>query len=155
MAETGDWLAHAAVADRASAASKRAALAVVAELAARRTGGDPTLALERLLEREAAGSTGVGSGVALPHAQLPGLDGLTAVVLRLGQPVAFDAVDGRPVDLLFALFAPEGDSSAHLRALARVSRLLRGADLRRQLRAAGSVDAVQALLARGPTSTAA
>lgn len=155
MTDIHDWLARGAVADRASATSKRAALAVVAELAARRTGADATVVLDLLLEREGSGSTGVGSGVALPHAQPPGLDRMTAVFLRLEQPVAFDAVDGRPVDLLFALFAPEGDSSGHLRALARVSRLLRGADLRSQLREARSADAIYALLARGPATTAA
>ena len=150
-----DWLSRGAVCDRAGVRSKRAALAVVADLAARATGGEAATVLDRLLEREASGSTGVGSGVALPHAQLPGLERTVAVFVRLEQPVAFDAVDGRPVDLLFALFGPEDDSSGHLRALARVSRLLRGADLRRQLRSARSADAVYALLARGPATTAA
>ena len=153
--DVSDWLARGAVADRAGVGGKRAALVVVAELAARRTGNDAALVLERLLEREAEGSTGVGAGVALPHAQLPGLDRITAVFVRLEQPVAFDAVDGRPVDLLLALFGPEGDSSAHLRTLARVSRLLRRAELREQLRAARSADAIYAILAEAPASTAA
>ncbi len=150
-----DWLARGAVADKGGVGSKRGALAAVAELAARRTGADPALVLERLAEREASASTGVGSGVALPHAQLPGLDRMTAVFLRLEQPVAFDAVDGRPVDLVFALFAPEGDSATHLRTLARIARLLRRADLREQLRAARSADAIYALLSEAPASTAA
>lgn len=153
--DVSDWLARGAVADKGGVGSKRGALAAVADLAARRTGGDAAPILERLLEREAGGSTGVGSGVALPHAQLAGLERLTAVFLRLEPPVAFDAVDGRPVDLVFALFAPEGDGAGHLRTLARVSRLLRRAELREQLRAARSADAVYAILAEAPATTAA
>lgn len=153
--DVSDWLARGAVGDKGGAGSKRTALAGLAELASRRTGVDAALVLERLAAREAEGSTGVGSGVALPHAQLPGLERMTAVFLRLDPAVAFDAVDGRPVDLLFALFAPEGDSAAHLRALARISRLLRRAELREQLRAARSADAIYALLAGAPASTAA
>ncbi len=150
-----DWLARGAVADKGGVATKRAALAAAADLAARRTGVDAALILERLLDREGEGSTGVGAGVAVPHAQLPELERMTAVFLRLEPPVAFNAVDGRPVDLLFALFAPEGDSSGHLRTLARVSRLLRRAELREQLRAARSADAIYALLAEAPASSAA
>ena len=150
-----DWLAPQGVADRTGAASKRAALAMLADIAARRTGAESSLVLERLDEREAQGSTGVGAGVALPHAQLPGLERMTAVFLRLEAPVAFDALDGRPVDLFFALFAPEGDSSAHLRALARVSRQLRRPELREQLRAARSPDAIYALLGQEAKPSAA
>ena len=153
--DISEWLARGAVADKGGVGSKRGALAAVAELAARRTGAEAPLILERLLEREAGGSTGVGAGVALPHAQLPGLTQTTAVFVRLDPPVAFDAVDGRPVDLVLALFAPEGDVSAHLRTLARVSRLLRRAELREQLRAARSADAIYAILSEAPASTAA
>ena len=144
--DVSDWLARGAVADR-SASSKRGALNAVAEVAARSFGLQSERVLHALAEREAQGSTGVGQGVAVPHAQLEGLTGLRAVFVRLEAPVEFDAVDGKPVDLLFALFAPPGDSAGHLRALARVSRLLRRADLRQQLRLARSADAVHALLA--------
>ncbi len=146
--DVSDWLARDGVGDKAGAGTKRAALAAVAELAARRFGLQAEVVLHALLEREAQGSTGVGHGVALPHAQLEGLDRMRAVFLRLETPVAFEALDGRPVDLLLALFAPSGDSSAHLRALARASRLLRRPDVREQLRAARSADALYALLAR-------
>lgn len=150
-----DWLARGAVADKAVAASKRGALSAIADLAGRQFGVASDIVLAALAEREAQGSTGVGQGVALPHAQLAGVDSLRAVFVRLETPVAFDAIDGRPVDLLFALFAPPGDSSGHLRALARVSRLLRRADLREQLRLARSADAVYALLAHEETPSAA
>jgi PTS system nitrogen regulatory IIA component len=75
--------------------------------------------------------------------------------MRLEQPVAFDAVDDRPVDLLFALLAPVDAGAEHLRALARVSRLLRQSDLREQLRQARTADALRALLVQEATSSAA
>jgi PTS system nitrogen regulatory IIA component len=150
--DIGDWLDRAAIAHRSSADSKRQALAAVAEIAARSFNrpGHPALkasdVFDALLEREAQGSTGVGRGVAIPHARLAGLDRMRAVFVRLDEPVGFDAVDDQPVDLLFALFAPEGASSDHLRALARASRLLRSEQMREQLRQARSADAIHALL---------
>ena len=143
----GDLLDRGAVAPRVSAASKRQALTVIAEQAARvfhLKAGD---VLDALLEREAAGSTGVGHGVAVPHAHLAGLDRIRGVFVRLEQPVDFDAVDERPVDLMFALFAPPKTSTEHLRALARVSRLLHRPDVREQLRKARGADAIHAILA--------
>ena len=82
------------------------------------------------MEREQLGSTGLGCGVAVPHARLKGLDRVTGVLVRLDQPVAYDSVDDRPVDVLFALFAPPSGGTEHLRALAAVSRALRSAELR-------------------------
>ena len=150
-----DWLGRGAVVDRAAVKSKRQALSVVAEAAAREWGLDAGGVLDALTERETQGSTGVGHGVAVPHAQLPGLDRMRGVFVRLETPVAFDAVDDRPVDLLFALFAPVGEAAQHLRALARVSRQLRRAELREQLRSARSTDALHALLTHEPTPHAA
>ena len=146
--DIGDLLEPSAVAERASAGNKRQALSTVADVAARHIGGDPAALLAALLEREAQGSTGVGGGVALPHAQVAGLQRVRAVFLRLDEPVAFGSVDDHPVDLIFALFAPPEAGADHLRALARVSRLLRRRDMREQLRAARSPDAVHALLAQ-------
>jgi PTS system nitrogen regulatory IIA component len=101
-----------------------------------------------------AGSTGVGHGVAAPHARLAGLSRLRGVFVRLEQPVDFDSVDDQPVDLIFALFAPkEAAGVEHLRALARVSRVMRQADLREQLRQARTADAVLALLVQDQAST--
>jgi len=151
----GDLLDRGAIAPRVTAAGKRQALSVVAEIAARSFGLKPGVVLDGLLEREAASSTGVGHGVAVPHARLAGLARLRAVFIRLDQPVEFGAVDDRPVDLIFALFAPPEASGEHLRALARVSRILRQADLREQLRHASGVDAIYALLVREARSSAA
>jgi len=152
----GDLLDRGAIAPRVTAPGKRQALCVVAEMAARSFGlKKPAEVLDALLEREAAGSTGVGYGVAVPHARLKGIDRLRGVFVRLETPVAFDAVDDRPVDLIFALFAPPDASGEHLRALARVSRVLRQADLREQLRKARGVDAILALLVQEARPTAA
>jgi nitrogen PTS system EIIA component len=151
----GDILDRAAIAPRASAPNKRQVLSVVADIAARNFGLDAGVVLEALSEREAAGSTGVGHGVAVPHARLAGVERIRGVFVRLDQPVEFGAIDDRPVDLIFALFAPLESSTEHLRSLARVSRLLRQADLREQLRQARTPDAIHALLAQEPHSSAA
>jgi PTS system nitrogen regulatory IIA component len=154
--QIGDLLDGTAIALRVSAANKRQALAVIAEIAARNFESkfEAGAILDALSEREQAGSTGVGHGVAVPHARLDGLTRMRGVFVRLEQPVEFGAVDERPVDLIFALFAPPDAGSEHLRALARVSRLLRQADLRQQLRKARTADAILALLVQESASHA-
>ena|SRR5436190_4075221 len=148
----GDLLDRTAISVRVSASSKRQVLAVVAEIAARKLRLDAGDILDALLEREAHGSTGVGHGVAAPHARLAGLERMRGVFIRLEQPVEFDAVDDQPVDLVFALFAPKDAGAEHLRALARVSRMLRQSDLREQLRQARTADAIHTLLVQEPTA---
>ena len=113
-----DLLDPAATVARVSASNRRQALTIAADTAARVFGVDAAAALQGLLDREAAGTTGVGHGVALPHARLEGVDRVRAVFLRLEQPVDFEAIDGKPVDLMIALFAPPDATSDHLRALA-------------------------------------
>ena len=142
----GDFLERTAISVRVHAAGKRQALAVVAEIAARNFAMDAGGVLDALTEREAASSTGVGHGVAAPHARLDGLSRMRGVFVRLEHPVDFDAVDDQPVDLIFALFAPKDAGAEHLRALARVSRLLRNGELREHLRKARTADALHALL---------
>ena len=144
----GDLLAPQGVVLRGGASSKRQALHAVAEAAAQALGLDEGRVFDALLEREALGSTGLGSGVAVPHARLSGIERVTGVFVRLDTPVAYDAVDDRPVDLMFALFAPPKDGAEHLRALAAVSRALRSSELREQLRQARTTDAVRALFVR-------
>ena len=153
----GELLDRNAIALRVSAANKRQALAVAAEIAARNLRLDAGHILDALTERELAGSTGVGHGVAAPHARLEGLDRMRGVFVRLDQPVDFDSVDDQPVDLIFALFAPKGAGAEHLRALARVSRMLRQSELRQQLRQARTADAIHALLVQdvGPARSSA
>jgi len=150
----GDLLDRTAISLRVSAPNKRKVLAVIAEIAARNFGLEAGEILDALTERELAGSTGVGHGVAAPHARLAGLQRMRGVFVRLEHPVEFEAVDDQPVDLIFALFAPKNAGAEHLRALARVSRLLRQADLREQLRQARTADAIHALLVQdgGPSA---
>jgi PTS system nitrogen regulatory IIA component len=151
----GDLLDRGAISPRVTAANKRQVLRVVAELAARSFGLKAGDMLEALLAREAVGSTGVGYGVAVPHARVAGLTQLRGVFVRVEHAVEFGAVDDRPVDLIFALFAPPEASGEHLRALARVSRILRQAELREQLRKSRSPDAIHALLTQEARPTAA
>jgi PTS system nitrogen regulatory IIA component len=153
--DIGDWLDRSAIIYRSSADSKRQALSVAADAAAKVSNLKASDILDALMERESHGSTGVGRGVAVPHARLAGLDKMKAVVVRLEKPVAFDAVDDQPVDILFALFAPEKAQTEHLRALARVSRLLRQGEVREHLRQARSPDAIYAVLSRESEASAA
>jgi PTS system nitrogen regulatory IIA component len=153
--EISDWLDRSAVVYRSSADSKSQALAAVAEAAGRALKLKTSDVFDALMEREALGSTGVGRGVAWPHARLPGLERMRAVVVRLERPVPFDAMDGQPVDILVALFAPVGAHNEHLRALARVSRRLRQNEVREQLRQARSPDAIYAVLTREAEANAA
>ena len=148
LMDIGELLADGGVVLRSGASSKRQALHTVAEVAAQSLGMPENRILEALLEREALGSTGLGSGVAVPHARLEGIERVTAVFVRLDTPVAYGALDDRPVDLLFALFAPPRDGADHLRALAAVSRALRSSAMREQLRQARTPDAIRALFVR-------
>lgn len=153
--DIADLLVSGGIVLRSGASSKRQALHVLAEAAARALCLDEQAVLDALMEREALGSTGLGSGVAVPHARLDGLDRVCAVFARLDTPVAFGSVDDRPVDLLFGLFAPPRDGAEHLRALAAVSRALRAPELREKLRQARTLDAVSALFVREAPATAA
>ncbi|HWV38923.1 MAG TPA: PTS sugar transporter subunit IIA [Vulgatibacter sp.] len=123
---------------------------VLAELCAPIARRFPGVGQERLLsvleERERLGSTGIGDGVAIPHGKLAGLPGLVATFGRSAAGVDFDALDGRPSHLFFALFAPESSAGIHLKALARISRLLKSAELRSRIMAAKDAKAIYDLL---------
>jgi PTS system nitrogen regulatory IIA component len=144
-----------AINGQVSVNSKRQALQTVSDMAARQLGLDAADILQALLERERTSSTGVGHGVAVPHAALKGLDRMHGIFIHLDTPVEYDSIDDMPVDLIFALLAPEGAGSEHLRALAKVSRLLRQKELREQLRTIDNADAIYALLTSGADSNAA
>jgi PTS system nitrogen regulatory IIA component len=150
-----DLLAPDGIVLRSGASSKREALRVIADAAAVSLDLHEGRVLDALLEREALGSTGLGNGVAIPHARIEGLTRICGVFFRLETPVAYGSVDDRPVDLLFALFAPPAAGAEHLRALAAVSRALRSSELREKLRQAHTVDAVHALFVRNEAATAA
>ncbi len=153
--DLGELLEPGAIGARVNAATKRQALSIVAEIAARSIDMPAADITARLMARERLGSTGVGYGVAVPHAQIKGLDRMHAVFVRLESPIDFGAVDQQPVDLIFALLAPAEHPAEHLRALAKVSRALRQSDLRQQLRQAHGVDAIRAMFVRDARPTAA
>ncbi len=127
--------------------SKKRLFQELSELAHAEYGLNATEVLDALQERESLGPTGVGQGVALPHARLHGLDRVVGMFIRLEKPLDFDAVDRQPVDLVFALLAPETSGVDHLKALALVSRTLRDAELRGKLRANDDPVALHAVLA--------
>lgn len=155
--DIGELLIQDGIVLKGGASSKRQALHLVASVASSAIGLPENTVFDALMEREALGSTGLGSGVGVPHARLDGITSVKAVFVRLDTPVAYDAVDDRPVDLLFALFAPPRDGAEHLRALAAVSRALRSPEMREQLRQAHTADAIHALFVRdsGVSATAA
>lgn len=128
------------------ASGKKALLAELAGRAATMMKLDERRLFDRLLERERLGSTGIGGGIAIPHGRMATLVQPRGLFARLAHPIDFDSIDERPVDVVFLLVAPEGAGADHLKALARVSRLLRDRGLVDKLRATESADALYALL---------
>ena len=134
--------------------SKKQALQEISERAAALTGVGEREIFDILLQRERLGSTGVGNGIAIPHGKLNKFSRLFGFFARLDRPVDYESVDGQPVDLIFLLLAPEGAGADHLKALARVARLLREAELVTRLRETRDADALYAVLALPPSEAA-
>ncbi len=140
-----DLLSPQGVIHNLRARCKREALQTLAEAASLQINRPASEIMTTLLEREQLGSTGVGDGVALPHGKMEGLNKIVGFLARLETPVTFDAVDDQPVDLIFMLLAPANATAAHLKALAKVSRLLRDQDARDALRGADTAEALFAI----------
>jgi PTS system nitrogen regulatory IIA component len=134
--------------------SKKQALQELAERAAQLTGRPEREIFETLLQRERLGSTGVGNGIAIPHGKMAKMDRLFGLFARLDKPIDFEALDGEPVDLIFLLLAPETAGADHLKALARVARLLRDPDLAQRLRASRDAEALYVVLTQPQPTTA-
>ena len=128
------------------AANKKQVLQELARKAATLTGHKEETIYEVLAERERLGTTGIGHGIAIPHGKLPGLDHVYGVFARLERPVDFDAIDDQPVDLIFLLLAPANSGADHLKALAKVSRLLRDRRLCEKVRGSTTCDAISAVM---------
>lgn len=135
--------------------SKKRLLQALAQVAADSYGMDSEAAMEALQDRESIGPTGVGDGVALPHARLGELGKVVGVFLRLERPLPFDAMDRQPVDLVFGLFAPDDCGVAHLKALAAVSRVMRDPATCMKLRANDDPDTLFTILTQVANSKAA
>jgi PTS system nitrogen regulatory IIA component len=134
--------------------NKKQALQEIAARAALLTGQNERAIFETLMQREKLGSTAVGNGIAIPHGKMPNLTRLFGLFARLDRPIDFEALDGQPVDLIFLLLAPEGAGADHLKALARVARLLRDSTVAHKLRASEDAEALYAVLAM-PSASAA
>jgi len=150
-----DLVAPNAVVPALKANNKKKAIQELAARAAKMSGMSERAILEVLMQREKLGSTGVGNGVAIPHGKLPKLDRLFGMFVRLEKPIDFDSLDGQQVDLIFLLLAPEAAGADHLKALARVARVLRDPDVARKLRDSRDADALYAVLMISPASSAA
>lgn len=145
----------AAVKVMANVSSKKRLFQELGEIVASAYGLDADAAFNALQEREALGPTGVGHGVALPHARIPGLEKVVGAFVRIEKPLDFDAVDRQPVDLVFALFAPDGSGVEHLKALALVSRTMRDAAICAKLRANDDPDTLHTILTESQATRAA
>ena len=153
--EIADLITPRGVIAQLHAASKRHALQELAKRAAAITGVPEKVVLDVIVERERLGSTGIGMGIAIPHGKLPDLDRLCGIFARLERPIPFESIDDEPVDLIFLLLAPENSGADHLKALARVSRLLRDRAVCSKLRGTDRPDALYALLTDMAASDAA
>ncbi|HEV2563734.1 MAG TPA: PTS IIA-like nitrogen regulatory protein PtsN [Microvirga sp.] len=145
-----DFLDPRAVLPALRVSGKKQALQELASQAARLTGLPDSAIYEALLQRERLGSTGIGEGIAIPHGKLPSLTRIFGLIARLDKPVDFEALDGQPVDVLFLLLAPEGAGADHLKALARVARVLREPGLIERVRATRDATALYAIMTELP-----
>lgn len=146
-----DILSKESIISDLSSDSKKKLLEDLSLLAATRTGVDSRVILDALVERERLGTTGVGYGVALPHTRLLGLDKIFCAFVR-ANPVDFEAVDGKLVDLVFLLLVPEEAGADHLKALARLSRLLRDETITEKLRRAKDTNELYKVICESDSS---
>jgi len=152
--EVTDLLDPSGVIPNLRVTSKRQALQELARRAATLTGEDEHKIFESLWEREQLGSTGIGNGTAVPHGRIPGLKRAITLFARLEKLLDFDAIDSQPVDLIFLLLTPADAGADHLKALARIARLLRDQDVAKKLRASREAQAIYSVLALPPASAA-
>lgn len=150
-----DLVAPSAILPALKVNSKKQAIQELAAKAAELTGLPERDIFDTLLQRERLGSTGVGGGIAIPHGKLPKFDKLFGLFARLERPIDFDALDGEPVDLAFLLLAPETAGADHLKALARIARLLRDPVNAQKLRSSRDAAALHAVLTQVPATNAA
>jgi len=153
--EINDLISSEQVVANLRVTSKKQVLQELARRAAEISGEHERAVFDVLMERERLGTTGVGNGIAIPHGKLASLDRLHGLFARLDQPVDFQAIDDQPVDLIFLLLAPESAGADHLKALARVSRLLRDKAICEKLRGTDTPDGLFAILTESMETRAA
>ena len=148
-----DFISPDSVVPSLKAKSKKQLLQELSSRAARLTGLSEREIFDVLLQRERLGSTGLGQGVAIPHGKIAGLKRIVGIFARLAEPVDFEAIDAQKVDIVFLLLAPEGAGADHLKALARISRLLREGSAVEKLRACKDAAALYAVLTADEASS--
>ncbi|MBZ8135000.1 PTS IIA-like nitrogen regulatory protein PtsN [Afifella sp. IM 167] len=154
--DLSDLLKPNAIVPNLKAVSKKQVIQDLCGKASKLTGLSERELFDTILQRERLGSTGVGQGVAIPHGKPRSINEITGVFARLSKPVDFESLDEQPVDLVFLLLAPEGAGADHLKALARIARVLRDQQIAAKLRATTDPDALYALLVdRGSSQSAA
>ncbi|HEX3535192.1 MAG TPA: PTS IIA-like nitrogen regulatory protein PtsN [Stellaceae bacterium] len=153
--EIADLLTPRGVIANFRVSSKKQALQELAKRAATATGIAERRIFEVLSERERLGTTGIGMGIAIPHGKMAEINHLFGLFARLERPIPFEAIDDQPVDLVFLLLAPANAGADHLKALARVSRLLRDRPTCQKLRGTDNPDALYALLTDQAETTSA
>lgn len=153
--DLGDLISPDDILSSLRCANKRQLLQELAEHAGKKTGIAARQIFDTLLQRERLGSTGAGNGVAIPHGKLPGIKHITALFARLERPIDFESLDDLPVDVVFLLLAPEGAGADHLKALARIARVMREPDKIDKLRDTSDKAAIYSLLTDTHASNAA
>jgi PTS system nitrogen regulatory IIA component len=150
-----DLISPQSISPALKATNKKQALSELSERAAFASGMPAREIFDAVLHRERLGSTGIGNGLAIPHGKIAKVTGIYGVFARLERAIDFEALDGAPVDLVFLLVAPEAAGADHLKALARVARVLRDRTTAAKLRATRDADALYAILTQEPASHAA
>ena len=153
--DLGDLVTKDGIVSSLNATTKKQSLQELARCAAEITGISQRDVFDALLQRERLGSTGLGRGIAVPHVKFKSLKNIVCIFARLDTPIDFEAADSEPVDLIFLLLAPEHASGDHLKALARISRLLREPEVSAQLRASHDSDTLLSVLKQPATPHAA
>ena len=153
--DLSDLVSHDGVLPSLKVQSKKQAIQEISARAAKVTGLSERDIFDTLQQREQLGSTGIGHGIAIPHGKLASIKKVVGIFAGLERPVDFDAIDDQPVDLIFALLAPEGAGADHLKALALVARFLRDPAVSANLRACRDADAAYSVLTHSMTSNTA
>lgn len=153
--QISDLLAAGSVISHLSASSKLELIQNLAQFAAKEIGKDAHAIVDVLWEREKLGTTGVGYGIAIPHGRIEGLEQVHGFFVRLEEPINYDSIDEKPVDIVFLLLAPESAGADHLHALSMVSRLLRDKQLCEQLRRAKGEKEIYRLFSQAAIAEAA
>ncbi|UNE54254.1 PTS IIA-like nitrogen regulatory protein PtsN [Bartonella machadoae] len=150
-----ELIAPEAIIPALKANSKKQVLQILSEKAAELTGLSERVIFDIVLQREKLGSTGLGSGIAIPHGKLPDMNRIIGIFARLETPVDFEALDDEPIDLIFLLLAPENAGADHLKALSQIARVLRHADVVQKLRNTHDAHMLYTLLIQNSESNVA